>query len=75
MASAHGPDTEGAVIRVCGYAIKNSGLIVEGTKEPSCLCEITPSQDPKSSGRRRVQRIVTSGRKIKARGDDTHHEE
>ena len=59
MASAHGPDTEGAGIRVCGYAIKNSGLIVEGTKEPSCLCEITPSQDPKSSGRRRVPRIVT----------------
>jgi hypothetical protein len=42
---------------------------------PSCLCERTPCQDPKSSGRRRVPRIVTSGRKIKARGDGAEHEE
>jgi hypothetical protein len=28
-APAYGPDTEGAGIRVYGYAIKNSGLIVE----------------------------------------------
>ena len=28
MASAHGPSTEGAGTRVCGYAIKNSGLTV-----------------------------------------------
>ena len=28
-APAYGPGTEGAGIRVCGYAIKNSGLIVE----------------------------------------------
>ena len=27
--AAHGPGTEGAGTRVCGYAIKNSGLIVE----------------------------------------------
>ena len=29
VASVHGPGTEGAGTRVCGYAIKNSGLIVE----------------------------------------------
>jgi hypothetical protein len=28
VASAHGPSTEGAGTRVCGYAIKNSGLTV-----------------------------------------------
>jgi hypothetical protein len=28
-ATAHGPSTEGAGTWVCGYAIKNSGLIVK----------------------------------------------
>ncbi len=32
-APAHGPSTEGAGIRVCGYAIKNSGLIVEVNRQ------------------------------------------
>ncbi len=50
-APSHGPGTEGAGIRVCGYAIKNSGLIVAvNSRTPSCLCERTPCQDPKSSG-------------------------
>jgi hypothetical protein len=50
-APAYGPGTEGAGTRVCGYAIKNSGLIVAvDPPAPSCLCERTPCQDPKSSG-------------------------
>ena len=45
-APANGPDTEGAGIRVYGYALKNSGLIVAvDPPAPSCLCERTPCQD------------------------------
>jgi hypothetical protein len=48
-----------------------------GSEPPasSCLCERTPCQDPKSSGRRRVPRSVTSGREFKARGDVAQHRE
>ena len=46
-APAYGPGTEGAGIRVCGYALKNSGLIVVvDPPAPSCLYERTPCQDP-----------------------------
>ena len=50
-APAYGPGTEGAGIRVCGYALKNSGLIVVvDPPAPSCLCERTPCQDPNLRG-------------------------
>jgi len=37
-APAYGPGTEGAGIRVCGYALKNSGLIVEVNRQHPHVC-------------------------------------
>ncbi len=36
--AAHGPGTGGAGTRVCGYAIKNSGLIVEVIRQHLHVC-------------------------------------
>jgi len=38
VASAYGPGTERAGTRVCGYAIKNSGLIVEVIRQHLHVC-------------------------------------
>ena len=50
-APAYGPGTEGAGIRVCGYAIKNSGLtVVRCPPTPGCVgCVLC--LDPVASGR------------------------
>ena len=39
-APAYGPGTEGAGTRVCGYAIKNSGLTVEVIRQHLHVCVI-----------------------------------
>ncbi len=58
MASAHGPSTEGSGTRVCGYAIKNSGLIVEVNRLTLHVCVKEPvsrSEVLKGGGARRVR--------------------
>ena len=59
MASAHGPGTEGAGIRVCGYAIKNSGLIVEVNQQHLHVCMKEPRVKIRTSG---VARAGLDGR-------------
>ena len=80
MASAHGPSTEGAGTRVCGYAIKNSGLTVAVNRQHLHVCVKEPRVKIRISGVARTgldaeARIVTSGREITARGDVAQHEE
>ena len=59
MASAHGPGTEGAGIRGCGYAIKNSGLIVEVNRQHLHVCVKEPRVKIRTSG---VARAGLNGR-------------
>jgi hypothetical protein len=54
---AHGPSTEGEGTRVFGYAIKNSGLIVEVNRPILHVCVKEPRVKIRSpEGRRRVPR-------------------
>ena len=72
-APAYGPGTEGAGIRVCGYALKNSGLIVEVNRQHPHVCVKEPRVKIRSPQGGVVCR-VTSGREIKARGDVAQHD-
>ena len=69
VASAYVPSIEGAGTRVCGYAIKNSGLTVEVILQHLHVCvkELRVKiRSPQGVGV--YHRIVTSGREVKARG-------
>jgi len=57
VASAYGPSTEGAGTRVCGYAIKNSGLTVAVNRQHLHVCVKEPRVKIQSpQGRRRAPR-------------------
>jgi hypothetical protein len=79
-APAHGPSTEGAGIRVCGYAIKNSGLIVAVNRRLLHVCVKESRVKIRTSG---VARAGQDGRgpyrnkwrEVKARGDGAQHAE
>jgi hypothetical protein len=58
-APAYGPGTEGAGTRVCGYAIKNSGLIVEVNRQHPHVCVKEPRVKIRISG---VARAGLDGR-------------
>ena len=59
VASAHGPSTEGAGTRVCGYAIKNSGLTVAVNRQHLHVCVKEPRVKIRISG---VARTGLDGR-------------
>jgi hypothetical protein len=49
-APAYGPDTEGAGIRVYGYALKNSGLTVAVNRQHLHVCVKEPVSRSESQG-------------------------
>ena len=59
MVPAHGPGTEGAGTRVCGYAIKNSGLTVAVNRQHLHVCVKEPRVKIRISG---VARTGQDGR-------------
>ena len=70
VASAYCPSIKGAGTRVCGYAIKNSGLTVEVIRQHLHVCvkELRVKiLSPQGIGV--FYCIVTSGREVTARGE------
>ena len=59
VASAYGPSMEGAGTRVCGYAIKNSGLTVAVNRQHLHVCVKEPRVKIRISG---VARAGQDGR-------------